>query len=75
MLNSFASACDNFFENIFESVPSDQCQAPCRGDASEAGGCGGSYTASTYKRDNSSDFVIPAMVESAGQWQALGCYK
>jgi len=72
--DGFQCSCDNFFENIFESVPSDECQEPCRGDSSEAGGCGGNYMASTYTRDNS-NFTIPTMVSSVGQWQALGCYN
>jgi hypothetical protein len=67
-------ACDNFFEYIFESDPPNECNAPCRGDPSEVGGCGGPYIASTYAKDNST-FIIPAVVLSVGSWQGLGCYK
>ena len=67
-------ACDNFFENIFESDPNNECDAPCRGDLSEVGGCGGQYIASTYAKQNST-FIIPTPVPSVGLWQGLGCYK
>ena len=70
-----APACDNFFERIFESMdPIVDCNAPCRGDPSEVGGCGGPYVANTYIRENST-FIIPALVPSVGLWQGLGCYK
>lgn len=65
-------ACDNFFEQIFEST--DGCDAPCRGDPSEAGGCGGQYVASAYTKNNVT-FIIPSIVPSVGQWESLGCYK
>jgi hypothetical protein len=70
------SACDNFFEFIFESTPG--CLTPCPGAPWEAGGCGGSYDwqqfASTYHKINST-FIVPALVPSVGLWDGLGCYK
>ena len=66
-------ACDNYFQGIFESDPSDQCETPCSGDPSEAGGCGGFETISTYQQINST-FVVPTLVPSVGLWNGLGCY-
>ena len=70
------SACDNYFEGIFESTPG--CLTPCPGAPWEAGGCGGSYDgqqfASTYQLINST-FVTPSLVPSVGLWNGLGCYK
>jgi hypothetical protein len=73
------SACDNFFEYIFESEGySCGTQTPCPGNPSEAGGCGGmedwTPTASTYQKINS-NFIVPALVPSVGLWNGLGCYK
>ena len=52
------------------------CNAPCRGNWAEVGGCGGQYFASVYTNtENNANFVIPAMVSSVGQWDGLGCYK
>ena len=70
------SACDNYFEYIFESVPG--CLTPCPGAPWEAGGCGGSYDsqqfATIYQLINST-FVTPSLVPSVGLWNGLGCYK
>jgi hypothetical protein len=73
------SACDNFFEYIFESDGgAENCNTPCPGNSSEAGGCGGmegtTQLVSTYQKINST-FVIPALVPSVGLWNGLGCYK
>ena len=67
------SACDNFFEYIYES--DNVCDTPCPGDPSEVGGCGGIDDgiplASTYQNIN---FSFPTTVLSVGLWNALGCY-
>jgi hypothetical protein len=73
------SACDNFFEYIFESDGgAENCNTPCPGNSSEAGGCGGmegtTQLVSTYQKINST-FVIPALVPSVGLWNGLGCYN
>jgi hypothetical protein len=72
------SACDNYFEYIFESEPGNACETPCPGNPSEAGFCGGmdgsTPTASTYQKINST-FVTPSLVPSVGLWNGLGCYK
>ena len=71
------SACDNFFESIFENL-GDSCDTPCPGNPSEVDGCGGIEDtvplASIYEKIDSS-FVIPALVPSVGLWNGLGCYK
>ena len=72
------SACDNYFEYIFESEPGNLCETPCPGNPLEAGGCGGmdgfTPTASTYIKNNLT-FITPALVPSLGLWDVLGCYK
>ncbi|KAN0133552.1 WSC domain containing protein [Lactarius tabidus] len=74
--DGFQCSCDNYFENIFESVSG--CLTPCPGAPWEAGGCGGSYDsqqfASTYQLINST-FIVPALVPSVGLWDGLGCYN
>jgi hypothetical protein len=68
------SACDNFFEYIYES--DEPCNTPCPGNPSEVGGCGGIEdghpTASTYQNVY---FSFPTTVPSVGLWNGLGCYK
>ena len=68
------SACDNFFEYIYES--DNVCHTPCPGDPSQVGGCGGIDDgiplASTYQNTN---FSFPSTVLSVGLWNGLGCYK
>ncbi|KAI0263603.1 WSC domain-containing protein [Gloeopeniophorella convolvens] len=74
LTDGFQCSCDNFFEHILESTGNDECDAPCRGNPAEQGGCGGAFRASVYTRENST-FIIPALVESVGPWEALGCYN
>ncbi|KAH9032994.1 WSC domain-containing protein [Lactarius pseudohatsudake] len=78
LTDGFQCSCDNFFEHIFESVPEDACNAPCPGNPSEVGGCGGKefgqQMASTYQKVNST-FIIPDLVPSVGLWNGLGCYN
>jgi hypothetical protein len=68
------SACDNFFEYVYES--DEPCSTPCPGNPSEVGGCGGIAdempTASTYQNTG---FSFPTTVLSVGLWNGLGCYK
>ena len=65
------SACDNFFENIYESDP--DCYTPCPGNPSEF--CGGieygTAIASVYQNVN---YNFPTTVTSVGLWNGLGCY-
>ena len=65
------SACDDFFEYIFESDIG--CTTPCPGNPSEI--CGGleygTQVASVYQNLN---FNFPTTVTSVGLWNGLGCY-
>ncbi|KAI9449273.1 WSC domain-containing protein [Lactarius psammicola] len=78
LTNGFQCSCDNFFENIFESESDFWCNAPCPGNPSEVGGCGGKVNwqsvASTYYNP-SVTIIIPALVPSVGLWDGLGCYN
>ncbi|KAI0263595.1 hypothetical protein BC834DRAFT_971278 [Gloeopeniophorella convolvens] len=74
LTDGFQCSCDNFYEFILESVGTNECDAPCRGNPSEQGGCGGDTRASIYQNSNAT-VIIPALVESTGQWKTLGCYN
>ena len=66
------SACDVFFEYIYESDAG--CHTPCPGNPSEI--CGGIDDgvpiASVYQNFS---FNFPTTVTSVGLWNLLGCYS
>ncbi|KAF8258450.1 WSC domain-containing protein [Lactarius quietus] len=74
--DGFQCSCDDYFEYIYESDGFADCNTPCPGNPSEAGGCGGmeygTPLTSTYQKIN---FTFPALVPSVGLWNGLGCYN
>ncbi|KAI0065083.1 WSC-domain-containing protein [Artomyces pyxidatus] len=70
--NGCTCYCDNFFENIFESVGNNECDVACIGNPAES--CGASDRLSVYHAPGG-DAAVPNFVPSVGLWKGLGCYN
>ncbi|KAI0065291.1 WSC-domain-containing protein [Artomyces pyxidatus] len=64
--------CDNFYENILESVGNNECDVPCAGNYTES--CGASDRVSVYHAPGG-NLAVPTFVPSVGLWKGLGCYN